>query len=658
MTASNHSSVRRDWIPTFFLISVFLLVAPFALRPFYDEIRLSLNWKGVLQNYQDVGEHCKVSMQQPVPSQSLEQMLEIGRSTAVDYKLPFRREPKHKSLPDNSWVYFKCEIVAEQVEKLIAPALYLGPIWGKTTVLVNGSVRRKYPAYSFITIPLEQEEVQKAITLEAVSINDKKSAGPMSLVPMVIVPSDLDVRKIDRDMYYYRTESTLVPLGIAGTMAALFLSCWLFGVRYRDVYWMTITAVLAAWSAALNLDPNTDAPLWLTRLGYAAHVACWISFFNAIYTYLRHKAEQRTLIALVVGGTLLYMCQLVVPPEWRKATIGQIGRYDGVIFGPTLIYLGYLASRINDHIPPRRHFQRLLLAGILYLLGSFVLLDGLFGYRIGISSENISRTTLIGVFGIFVMVDLVIFQRAYFEEKSLKEEEERRRTALEERMELGFSIQRLLMPGSTATHFGPFKVHVLFECADKMAGDWFYWKEYGDELRVLCGDVVGKGPEAAIAATSILTLCHNFVAREVSLHSAIAEVNSNICEMFNNTNMSTLGAATLHKSGVVHVFNHGFSGWFHVPRNLPTKVLLQRGPSLGVEPKTRWDSLEVKMGPGDRLVIFSDGVAEGPRAIKKIVEALTMSHGLSMTELESKIMEIGRSSVVDDDRTIVVIEHV
>ncbi|MCX6119653.1 MAG: PP2C family protein-serine/threonine phosphatase, partial [Proteobacteria bacterium] len=430
---------------------------------------------------------------------------------------------------------------------------------------------------------------------------------------------------------------------------------WIYGIRYRDVYWMTVAAAAAAGSAALTLDPVRDAPIWRFRVNYAIDALGWASFCIAIYTFLRKSAKQTTLILIAISVTAIYMSQLLIPKDIYKSWIGNYQIRDGIVIGIILLIFAKVSSNISPDIPQRRHIQRLTLTYLLIVVGIFLILDGTFGPRLGISAMNITRTALIGAFGTFMIIDLVVFQRGYFEEKSLKEEEEKRRSALEDRMELGFSIQKLLMPNDFTKEYGPFKIHVFYECAEKMAGDWFYWKEAQNECRVVCGDVVGKGPEAAIAATSILTICNNFASVEPTMEAFLKKLNSTVAELFRKSSVSTAGGAALTQSGKATIYNHGFSGWMII-RDSKVEMIAQRGPPLGPDPDAKWEGFEIDMKKGDRLIIFSDGVAEGPRALKKVSAAIQSNYDVSLPNLAQIILETGKFSVIDDDRTLLIIE--
>jgi hypothetical protein len=644
-------------LPVIFLVTVIALVAPFTFRPLGDEIQMSADWRSVFSPFYDIGDNCKVAMGPQDSSLTDTDIFEMGRRIAVPFLVPYRREPSYRSSPVQHWTYVVCDVPPQKQTNWLSPQIYLGLLWGQSNVYVNGTLVRRVPTYASVSIHVEPELFEKNTTLEIISYDQGLGAGPKSLIPLVVVPTDADYQQINRTLAYFRTERPLVPLGVAGTMSVLFICCWIFGVRYRDVYWMIIASLAAAGSAAIGHLPVGRLPApWLSQLTHVIDVLGWGAFCAAIYTFLRKPASQTKLILIVVAITALYQVQWLLPPEWIKATIGSIDRHDHVIIGFALLVLGVMSVRLNQDIPIRRYIQRRLLGGMLIVIGSFTLWAGFYAYRIGFSPDSMIRTTLIGLFGTFMIVDLVIFQRAYFEEKSLKEEEERRRSALEDRMELGFSIQRLLMPQSQEHAYGPYKISVYYERSDIMAGDWFYWKDLKDELCVICGDVVGKGPQAAIAATSVLTMCRTFISSKTTILEVLQHLSTHVARIFENRSISTIAACSLKESGQATVYNNGFAGWILASHG-ESQIITQRGPNLGTNPDINWDGTTFEIPRHGRLIIFSDGIAEGPRAIKKMADLAAKSSNLTTGEFIEAAIKIGQTSVVDDDKTLIVIER-
>ena len=64
------------------------------------------------------------------------------------------------------------------------------------------------------------------------------------------------------------------------------------------------------------------------------------------------------------------------------------------------------------------------------------------------------------------------------------------------------------------------------------------------------------------------------------------------------------------------------------------------------------------MEPGDRLLIFSDGVADGSRASYKILKELESHHQtMSPAEIIDLVKEMGSVSALIDDKVMLVVSY-
>jgi sigma-B regulation protein RsbU (phosphoserine phosphatase) len=73
--------------------------------------------------------------------------------------------------------------------------------------------------------------------------------------------------------------------------------------------------------------------------------------------------------------------------------------------------------------------------------------------------------------------------------------------------------------------------------------------------------------------------------------------------------------------------------------------LQEGGPLLGVFPDAKYTEAEIQLAAGDRLVLFTDGVAEVQDATgeefgeERLLELLTAHRGFDAQQLQEKIIE-------------------
>ena len=258
-----------------FLAAVLLLVSPFALKPIMTEVKMSYDWRAPFGRYQNLGEDCRVAFRPTVANAIEQDMLLEGRRTAEPFQVPYRAEAKYSALPDGHWSYVSCKVTPRDTDKITSPLLYLGPLWGDTVIYFNGAEVRRFSTFATATIHLSKSQATQPFNFEILSRNDGDGAGPMSLIPLVLLHSEADLRAVQRVLGYAYTEKTLAPLGVAGTLAILFLCCWMFGVRYRDVYWMIVACAAAAGTSGLQHYPDAEPPQWYNQFRLFVEMICW-----------------------------------------------------------------------------------------------------------------------------------------------------------------------------------------------------------------------------------------------------------------------------------------------------------------------------------------------------------------------------------------------
>ncbi|NTV96251.1 MAG: SpoIIE family protein phosphatase [Thiobacillus sp.] len=155
--------------------------------------------------------------------------------------------------------------------------------------------------------------------------------------------------------------------------------------------------------------------------------------------------------------------------------------------------------------------------------------------------------------------------------------------------------------------------HALLLPAKEVGGDLYDAFALDDEhILVAVGDVSGKGMPAAMFMMRTLTLLRAQVSAGPPGESFMATLNGLLNEGNDADMFVTLAIAILSvRSGRLVLFNGG-----HPPPMLSraggpfAAVVGAKGALLGIMPVVRYQSLELTLAPGDRLVLYSDGVTE------------------------------------------------
>lgn len=201
-------------------------------------------------------------------------------------------------------------------------------------------------------------------------------------------------------------------------------------------------------------------------------------------------------------------------------------------------------------------------------------------------------------------------------ERKLRETElaaENRRMVDE--LAIGRDIQRSMLPEGSPTFGGrdDFTVRAILEPAREVGGDFYDFFLVDDRHLCVCvGDVSDKGVPAALFMAVTKTLIASRGSNDPIPPSILGHVNDELCRrneqsMFVTIFLGVLDTAT----GAFEYANAGHNPPV-VRRVDGTLELLdaRHGPVAGVIPGFDYGSDTVVLAPGDRIVMFTDGVTE------------------------------------------------
>ncbi|MGH9946915.1 MAG: SpoIIE family protein phosphatase, partial [Pyrinomonadaceae bacterium] len=190
-------------------------------------------------------------------------------------------------------------------------------------------------------------------------------------------------------------------------------------------------------------------------------------------------------------------------------------------------------------------------------------------------------------------------------------EERLERERMERELELATEIQQRFQPAGPPEIEGYEFQGISFSCYE-IGGDYydFVAKPNGNML-VALGDVSGKGTAAALLMSSLHASIHAQVAAKSSLDEMIVSVNEYLAENTPANRFVTFFAAEIDpSSGMVSFINAGHNPPL-VARVDGTVVQLDSGGlPLGIMSGSTYETGSFQLGPGEFLVIYSDGVTE------------------------------------------------
>ncbi len=237
-------------------------------------------------------------------------------------------------------------------------------------------------------------------------------------------------------------------------------------------------------------------------------------------------------------------------------------------------------------------------------------------------------------------------------------------------LEMGQTVQNLLLPVTRIGGFGAWEYGVVFQPYGPMSGDWFQVfapPPDGNQVSALVaiGDVVGKGASAALTTATIAGAWHHHASLWSQKDGDITEfslsLNDVLARTFRGNQNSTLCIAALADDKAT-LASIAAPKWIYAGPGRETSVVMTKASdSLGMMENWAVSTKTVTMTTGDVLIAYTDGVIEGGRARLAFFSGLDAITDWSrnfeqlLNEIETLARNAGEDSVLPDDFTLLVI---
>src|ERR1700683_3493470 len=187
--------------------------------------------------------------------------------------------------------------------------------------------------------------------------------------------------------------------------------------------------------------------------------------------------------------------------------------------------------------------------------------------------------------------------------------------ALERDMELAAKIQRGLLP-ETNLRFSDWQVHYQYKPAGLVSGDYcdLISPSNGDgKLVFLFGDVAGKGVAASLLMTHLHAMFRSLAGVGLELDGLLERANHVFCESTIAGQYATLICGRAGAAGEIEIGSAGHFPALVIEKNGVRKIS-STGLPLGMFAKSTYTIDRVNLGPGDSLVLYTDGILEAHNA--------------------------------------------
>jgi len=278
----------------------------------------------------------------------------------------------------------------------------------------------------------------------------------------------------------------------------------------------------------------------------------------------------------------------------------------------------------------------------------------------------------------FPFLVTLVFSVITFLYGTTKEHLERRNVELQRSVELGAAriemqeqelerareIQQSLLPKDIPQLPG-FEIAAAWRPARMVGGDYFDVVRLGEKRVAICiADVVGKGVSAALLMANVQATVRAFARDAESPAKLCSRVNSVLCgniatEKFVSFFYGVLDAGRR----TLQCCNAGHPSPILVSSD-SVRSLAADGAVLGVFPTWKYEESTISLSPGDRLLLFTDGITEasGPDGQEfgedNIAALAKANRAISASELNNHVLAQATDfcgGQFQDDATLLVI---
>jgi phosphoserine phosphatase RsbU/P len=229
-------------------------------------------------------------------------------------------------------------------------------------------------------------------------------------------------------------------------------------------------------------------------------------------------------------------------------------------------------------------------------------------------------------------------------------------------------IQQALMPKEIPQIAG-FEIDGAWEPARIVGGDYFDVIKFSDSKAGICiADVAGKSVSAALLMASVQASVRAFASAAVSPATLCSRVNSVLCSSIASGKFVTLFYGVLDSERrQIRYTNAGHLLPVLIDVRGKVRQLENGGALLGVFPQWKYEESVAELAPGDRLLLFTDGITEAASnggeefGEQRLINFAQLASETSTSELKTRLLtEVKRfgASQLRDDATLIVVSAV
>lgn len=230
---------------------------------------------------------------------------------------------------------------------------------------------------------------------------------------------------------------------------------------------------------------------------------------------------------------------------------------------------------------------------------------------------------------------------------------------------LDTKITNALFPGFSQNPLG-YEAVLTHEAATAGGGDILVEQSVGEAHLVILADIMGHGEQAKFFAHALTGYAYGSI-KAMAADKTLTELMTDFSDLFLSDRLlmnsfATALALMLYPDGTVSIVSAGHPP----PALLSSKSLIELdvgGPLLGLMEEPQFEEIKISMEPGDRLIMFTDGISEAGRSLIEtpldlFSSSIDIIESMSNQQLADDMLsnaQVQNNYHLQDDATAVVI---
>jgi phosphoserine phosphatase RsbU/P len=236
----------------------------------------------------------------------------------------------------------------------------------------------------------------------------------------------------------------------------------------------------------------------------------------------------------------------------------------------------------------------------------------------------------------------------------------------EKELELARRIQHSFLPESFPLR-PRFEVHAINVPSRGVSGDFYDVVASGNALLLAVADVEGKSVPAALLTAMLQASLRTQTTWVTSAAAIVSNINGLCCRRAGAQQFATFFLMRIEEDGRLVYCNAGHNPPILLRAGGEQKLLHAGGMMFGVMEEAPFDEDTLALGPGDRVIVYTDGITEranpageefGPERLASLAASLPAD--LSARQVTEHILrsldEFSQGVEPNDDQTLMVLQ--